>query len=44
MSGSASNATTALPAGVDPLDLLPKIPPLDNTFGAVLIGTFLGLM
>ncbi|KAM5544661.1 hypothetical protein V8D89_001559 [Ganoderma adspersum] len=29
---------------VNPLDLLPKIPPLDNTFGAVLIGTFVGLM
>ena len=42
---SASNAT--VPAGsasADPFAALPAIPSLDNTFGALLIGTFIGLM
>ena len=30
--------------GADALGLLPQVPHLDNTFGAVLIGTFIGLM
>ena len=33
---------TAVPA--NSFDLLPKGPHLDSTFGAVLIGTFVGLM
>ena len=28
----------------DPFAALPHIPPIDNTFGALLIGTFIGLM
>ncbi|KAI0648712.1 hypothetical protein C8Q79DRAFT_1007286 [Trametes meyenii] len=45
----AANATGADAAGAaaaNPLAVLPKIkiPSLDNTYGAVLIGTFLGLM
>ncbi|KAM5544673.1 hypothetical protein V8D89_001571 [Ganoderma adspersum] len=39
---TTNGTSTAVPT--NPLDLLPKIPPLDNTFGAVLIGTFVGLM
>ncbi|PIL32221.1 hypothetical protein GSI_05466 [Ganoderma sinense ZZ0214-1] len=42
MATSNNGTGTAVP--VNPLDLLPKIPPLDNTFGAVLIGTFIGLL
>nr|VWP02583.1 Cytochrome P450 monooxygenase AKT7 (EC (AK-toxin biosynthesis protein 7) [Ganoderma boninense] len=38
---SSSNGAAA---PTSPLDLLPKIPHLDNTFGAVLIGTFIGLI
>ncbi|KAI1783892.1 hypothetical protein LXA43DRAFT_1044988 [Ganoderma leucocontextum] len=29
---------------IDPLASLPEVPPLGNTFGALLIGTFIGLM
>ncbi|KAI1785103.1 hypothetical protein LXA43DRAFT_1066197 [Ganoderma leucocontextum] len=39
---SASSNGTQVPT--DPLALLPKVPPLDNTFGAVLLGTFIGLI
>ncbi|KAI0353713.1 hypothetical protein OH77DRAFT_582320 [Trametes cingulata] len=35
------NATTASP---DPFALLPKVPSLKNTYGAILIGTFVSLM
>ncbi|TBU51503.1 hypothetical protein BD310DRAFT_982546 [Dichomitus squalens] len=34
----SSNATSAVPTSI------PSVPSLDNTFGAVLIGTFLGLI
>ncbi|RPD54873.1 hypothetical protein L226DRAFT_261520 [Lentinus tigrinus ALCF2SS1-7] len=36
--------TTATMTPLDPLALLPKVPALDNTFGAVLLGTFLALI
>ncbi|KAM5544665.1 hypothetical protein V8D89_001563 [Ganoderma adspersum] len=39
---STSTNTTEVPT--DPLALLPKVPPLDNTFGAVLLGTFIALV
>ncbi|KAM5544659.1 hypothetical protein V8D89_001557 [Ganoderma adspersum] len=39
---ATSSNGTAVPA--NPLGLLPKVPHLDNTFGAVLIGTFVGLI
>ncbi|KAI0636134.1 hypothetical protein C8Q77DRAFT_1155841 [Trametes polyzona] len=35
---------TSLPPSVNPLDLLPKVPSLDNTFGSFLIATFIGLI
>lgn len=38
MAKSANTSTFNL------LPFLPKVPPLDDTFGAVLIGTFVGLM
>ncbi|KAI0364320.1 hypothetical protein BV20DRAFT_1125692 [Pilatotrama ljubarskyi] len=41
MSASPSNSTAA---PVNPLSLLPKVPSLDDTFGAFLIATFLGLI
>ncbi|KAI0353785.1 hypothetical protein OH77DRAFT_1427086 [Trametes cingulata] len=43
MSASPANATAAS-APVNPLSLLPKPPSLDDTFGAFLIATFLGLI
>ncbi|KAI0364401.1 hypothetical protein BV20DRAFT_862640 [Pilatotrama ljubarskyi] len=39
---STPSNTTSTP--LDPFALLPKLPALDNTFGAVLLGTFLGLI
>ncbi|KAI0357947.1 hypothetical protein OH77DRAFT_1519237 [Trametes cingulata] len=39
-----STSTTSPPTPPDPFALLPKLPALDNTFGAVLLGTFLGLI
>ena len=39
---AASTSPTGTPA--DPFAGLPHIPPIDNTFGALLIGTFIGLM
>ncbi|KAI1783610.1 hypothetical protein LXA43DRAFT_1102370 [Ganoderma leucocontextum] len=39
---SASTNGTEVPT--DPLALLPKVPPLDDTFGAVLLGTFIALI
>ena len=39
MAGSPPNVSVEVEAL-----LLPKVPALDNTFGCVLIGTFLGLM
>ena len=37
--------TTPVPVNPIPGVLsLPEVPPLDNTFGALLIGTFIGLM
>ncbi|PIL32541.1 hypothetical protein GSI_05244 [Ganoderma sinense ZZ0214-1] len=44
---TASSTSAAIPStGVtaDPFASLPHIPPLDNTFGALLIGTFVGLI
>ncbi|OJT15861.1 hypothetical protein TRAPUB_1513 [Trametes pubescens] len=41
---SALGNTTSTEAPPDPLALLPKVPALDNTFGAVLLGTFVGLI
>ncbi|KAI0773043.1 hypothetical protein BD413DRAFT_310771 [Trametes elegans] len=40
---SNSSGVASPPAG-DPLAALPPLPSLDNTYGALLIGTFLGLM
>ncbi|KAM5541605.1 hypothetical protein V8D89_004795 [Ganoderma adspersum] len=37
-------ATASSPAAATPSTALPRIPPLDNTFGALLIGTFIGLI
>ncbi|KAM5544713.1 hypothetical protein V8D89_001611 [Ganoderma adspersum] len=42
MSGSPPPPPTGTPA--NSLELLPKLPVLDNTFGAVLIGTFISLI
>ncbi|KAM5544696.1 hypothetical protein V8D89_001594 [Ganoderma adspersum] len=39
-----STSTNATDVPADPLALLPKVPPLDNTFGAVLLGTFIALV
>ncbi|KAI0636246.1 hypothetical protein C8Q77DRAFT_1155946 [Trametes polyzona] len=36
-----ASAPSSLPLGV--LEALPRVPPIDNTFGAVFLGTFLGL-
>ncbi|KAL1949768.1 hypothetical protein VTO73DRAFT_8649 [Trametes versicolor] len=40
----ASNTTATSAAGAGPLPLMPSVPALDNTFGAVLIGTCIGLI
>ncbi|PIL32235.1 hypothetical protein GSI_05480 [Ganoderma sinense ZZ0214-1] len=39
-----STSTNATEVPADPLALLPKVPALDNTFGAVLLGTFIALI
>ncbi|KAI0706343.1 hypothetical protein C8Q76DRAFT_800792 [Earliella scabrosa] len=41
---SPSNSTESPLGDVNPLALLPEIPPLDAQFGAVLLGTFFGLV
>ncbi|KAL1939504.1 hypothetical protein VTO73DRAFT_9815 [Trametes versicolor] len=41
---SAPGNTTSAGVPPNPLALLPKVPALDNTFGALLIGTFVGLI
>ena len=47
----ASNASALVSAGSqaanassDAIPVLPSVPALDNTYGAVLLGTFFGLM
>lgn len=37
-------AAPQIPTGSNSLPVLPAVPALDNTFGAVLIGTCIGLM
>ncbi|EIW53728.1 uncharacterized protein TRAVEDRAFT_52848 [Trametes versicolor FP-101664 SS1] len=41
---SAPGNTTSTRVPLNPLASLPKVPALDNTFGAVLLGTFVGLI
>ena len=46
-SGAANGTASLSPVPINPIPgmlSLPEIPPLDNTFGALLIGTFIGLM
>ena len=45
--GAANGTASLSPVPINPIPgmlSLPEIPPLDNTFGALLIGTFIGLM
>ncbi|KAI9058010.1 hypothetical protein FKP32DRAFT_1293009 [Trametes sanguinea] len=42
MSVLPTNSTSEVP--FNPLELLPKVPSLNNTYGAFLLGTFIGLM
>ncbi|KAI0759575.1 hypothetical protein BD413DRAFT_596250 [Trametes elegans] len=39
-----SNSSLPATAGLDPFSALPPVPALDNTFGAVLLGTCIGLI